>query len=83
MIPEFCVAITQAAVEGRAAHARDLQRQLTPLAIIAGRYGTIRVAHTIADLMGLDAGTLPKPLLPLPRDARGLVRAALQRLSLP
>ena len=83
VVPEFCVAITQAAIAGRAAESRDLQRQLTPLAIIAGRYGTIRVAHTIADLMGLDAGTLSKPLLPLPRDARGLVRAALQRLSLP
>lgn len=83
VLPEICVAITTAAVADRAPEARALQRQLTPLSIIMRQYGGIRTAHTIAELLDLDAGVLPKPLLPLPRDARALVKMALAGIEVP
>ena len=83
VLPEICVAITTAAVADRAPEARSLQRQLTPLSIIVRQYGGIRTTHTIAELLGVDAGVLPKPLLPLPRDARELVKMALAGIDVP
>lgn len=83
VLPEICVAIAQAATSGHAPHARVLQRQLTPLSIIVRQYGGIRTAHSIAQMLGLDAGTLPRPLAPLPADARALVRMALEAVSVP
>jgi len=83
VLPEICVAIAQAATPGHAPHARVLQRQLTPLSIIVRQYGGIRTAHSIAQMLGLDAGELPRPLAPLPADARTLVRMALEGISVP
>ena len=83
VLPEICVAIARAATSGHAPHARVLQRQLTPLSIIVRQYGGIRTAHSIAQMLGLDAGTLPRPLAPLPPDARALVRMALEAISVP
>lgn len=83
VLPEICVAIAQAATSGHAPHARVLQRQLTPLAIIVGQYGGIRTAHSIAQMLGLDVGELPRPLAPLPADARALVQMALDGISVP
>lgn len=83
VLPEICVAITRAATSDRAADAKALQRQLTPLAIIVRQYGGIRVAHSIAQVLGLEPGVLPKPLLPLPPDARTLVQMAVAAIDVP
>lgn len=83
VLPEICVAITTAAAADRAPEARSLQRQLTPLSVIVRQYGGIRTTHTIAELLGLESGALPKPLLPLPRDARALVKMALAGIDIP
>lgn len=83
VLPEICVAIAAAAAADRAPEARALQRQLTPLSVMVRQYGGIRTTHTIAELLGLDAGVLPKPLLPLPRDARALVKMALAGIDVP
>lgn len=83
VLPEICVAIAEAAAADRAPEARALQRQLTPLSVIVRQYGGIRTTHTIAGLLGMDAGVLPKPLLPLPRDARALVKMALSGIDVP
>lgn len=83
VLPEICAAIAQAATSGHAPHARVLQRQLTPLSIIVRQYGGIRTAHSIAETLGLDAGVLPRPLAPLPADARTLVQMALDGISVP
>ena len=83
VLPEICVAIATAAAADRAPEARALQRQLTPLSVMVRQYGGIRTTHTIAELLGMDAGVLPKPLLPLPRDARALVKMTLAAIDLP
>jgi len=83
VLPTVCVAIAQAAAGDRALEARSLQRQLTPLSVIARQYGGIRTVHTVAQLLGSDVGHLPKPLLPLPDVARALVRLALDGLDVP
>ncbi|PFG33334.1 dihydrodipicolinate synthase family protein [Sanguibacter antarcticus] len=83
VLPDICVAITRAATSGQAAEARTLQLQLTPLAIIVRQYGGIRVAHAIAEILGLAPGALPKPLLPLPVDARMLVQITVEAIKVP
>lgn len=83
VLPDICVAIARAAAADNATEARALQRQLTPLTVILRQYGGIRTAHTIAELIGIDVGVLPKPLLPLPRSARALVTMALAGIDVP
>lgn len=61
--------------------AAALAQALTPIAVIAMRYGTIRVAHTIAKIAGHGIFGLPEPLLPLPQEVQGLIMAALDSLE--
>lgn len=61
--------------------AAALSQALTPIAVIAMRYGTIRVAHSIAQLTGLGNFWVPEPLLPLDPDVHGLIAASLGALE--
>ncbi|XBH22824.1 dihydrodipicolinate synthase family protein [Jonesiaceae bacterium BS-20] len=61
--------------------AAALSRALTPIAVIAMRYGTIRVAHTIVRLTGSGDFWTPEPLLPLAPEVQGLISAALSSLE--
>jgi len=86
VLPEICAELANHAVRGRtdtraARHALDIQRALTPLTVVMGQYGGIRVAHTIAHLRGIEVGELPSPLQELPRAAQGLVRLALASIE--
>lgn len=86
VLPHVCVKLADYAVKGKtdpasARRALEMQRALTPLTVVMGRYGSIRVAHTISRLRGLDVGALPNPLLELPPAAVGLVRLALASIE--
>lgn len=50
---------------------------LTPIATIATSYGTVRVAHAIAQISGLQIGVLPQPLQPLEKDVTKLIEVSL------
>ncbi|WP_435300139.1 dihydrodipicolinate synthase family protein [Timonella sp. A28] len=86
VMPRLCVELAYAAVVGRtdeeaAAYAHDLQRALTPLTVMMGQYGSIRVAHAVARIHGYDIGDLPQPLLELPAPAQALVQLALSSIE--
>ncbi len=83
LLPHLVSAIAYAATHNRKADARSLQRKLTALAVLAGQYGGIRVTHSLGEMLGYDMGTLPRPLLALPRDSRSLLRVAVRDLDVP
>ncbi|SNS44362.1 Dihydrodipicolinate synthetase family protein [Micrococcales bacterium KH10] len=77
VLPEHFGAITYLITQGRNQEAKSLQRNLTPLAILEEKYGSMRLSHAIGFLQGHDMGVLPKPLLPLSRAASELLRVSL------
>ncbi len=86
IMPEIATEIANAALAGRTdeaakEYASNLQRALTPLTVIFGQYGGIRAVHTIAQERGIDLGSLPAPLGPMPDAAQGLLRLALRSLE--
>jgi 4-hydroxy-tetrahydrodipicolinate synthase len=59
-----------------------LNNAFEPLWTLFKRYGSFRVMFVIADLLGLARIQPPRPVLPLPKDARDDVRLALERLEI-
>ncbi|GAA2248807.1 dihydrodipicolinate synthase family protein [Rarobacter faecitabidus] len=82
VLPEYCGALVHAATAGRRGDARLMQRALAPLSLLADQYGPMRLSHAIGTLRGREMGELPKPLLPLPREARSILRVTLDGLRL-
>ena len=82
VLPDYFGVIVNAVADGRRAEVRQLQRPLSSLGILVEKFGSLRVAHAIMSLRGEDPGALPRPLLPLPRDVRTLLRVTLDALVL-
>lgn len=80
--PQVCLAITRAARAGDDDGAHRLSDRLTPLWELFARHGSLRVVSAIAEQAGL-IGTphLPRPLLPLPAEARRRVAAVVDDLG--
>ena len=83
VIPAAPSAIARAVEAGNAAEARSVQRQLTSIAVLGAQYGGIRVSHALGELTGFEMGVLPRPLHPLPNDARSILRMALRSIDVP
>ena len=82
LFPGVSVAIVRAVQSGDAATARRLNASLEPLWALFKRYGSFRVIFVIADLLGLVHVQPPRPVLPLPEEARDDVRQALKTLEI-
>ena len=76
------LALTRAAQSGDAVEAARLNHAFEPLWTLFKRYGSFRVMFVIADLLGLAHVQPPRPVLPLPEDARDDVRQALETLEI-
>lgn len=57
--------------------AHSLSQAITPLAVIGANYGTVRVAHAVAQLTGHPVGPLPLPLHSVPGEVMDLISVAL------
>ncbi len=76
------LALTRAAQSGDAVEAARLNDAFEPLWALFKRYGSFRVMFVIADLLGLAHVQPPRPVLPLPEEARDDVRQALETLEI-
>ena len=76
------LALTRAAQSGDAVEAARLNGAFEPLWALFKRYGSFRVMFVIADLLGLAHVQPPRPVLPLPEEARDDVRQALETLEI-
>jgi 4-hydroxy-2-oxoglutarate aldolase len=79
VVPDLCVRLFEAFVQGRIADAREMQRRLTPIAqLVTSVYGVpgLKLAMT---LEGFRVGEPRAPLAPAPADAVPRIRAELAR----
>ncbi len=81
VLPAPCVAIVRAVADGDAEEARRIASRLAPLLALFRTWSGYRVAHALAECLGLSPHRPPRPLLPLPPEARAEVRAALASLG--
>eukprot|EP00037_Helgoeca_nana_P027222 m.310710 g.310710 ORF g.310710 m.310710 type:complete len:411 (-) comp27438_c0_seq10:2898-4130(-) len=77
IFPERCQAILEAVQDNDAAKARALSDQLQPIWDTMAATGSLRVAYSICNILGLVNAAPPRPLLPLPRELHDAVHAAL------
>lgn len=78
VLPEPFVRLANLAKDPqRGAETMLVTRALTPLSVIATGYGTVRVAHAIAQISGVNIGVLPQPLQPLADDLTKLIEVTL------
>jgi 4-hydroxy-tetrahydrodipicolinate synthase len=80
LLPAPCLALTRAARMGDAAQAREIDSRLAPLWALFRAHGGLRVAYTMAVLMGLTKTRPPRPIRPLEGAARARVQEALAGL---
>ena len=82
LFPEPCMQILRAVHAGEAAQARLLNARLEPLWSLFTEFSSLRVVHAAASLLGLCKGMPPRPILPLPDEARQRIGEALDLLGL-
>jgi 4-hydroxy-tetrahydrodipicolinate synthase len=82
LFPEPALAISRAAQAGDAAGARRLNARLEPLWDLFTQFGGLRVVYAAANLIGLVNADPPRPILPLPAEARAKVEAVIGDLGL-
>ncbi|MBT8410162.1 MAG: dihydrodipicolinate synthase family protein [Alphaproteobacteria bacterium] len=78
--PDICVRLWRARHDP--AQLRALDDALAPIWQCFVRYGGIRVVYEASGMLDADPAELPRPLLPLPADARKTVAAALRATGL-
>lgn len=81
IFPEICVAIVRAVEKGDAAEARRLNASLEPLWDLFKTFSSLRVVYAIAEARGICRAQPPRPILPLPAQARQKVVETLGRLA--
>ncbi|WP_064695047.1 dihydrodipicolinate synthase family protein [Rhizobium aegyptiacum] len=81
LLPAPALALTRAAQSGDAMTAGRLNHAFEELWALFKRYGSFRVMFVIADLLDLAHVQPPRPLLPLPENAWGRIRQALEVLT--
>ena len=80
LLPEPALKLVRAARAGQASDVRRIDDGFQPLWTLFREYGSFRVMHMIAELLGLGVFQPPRPILPLPEAARPRVAAALEGL---
>ncbi|GGB49686.1 dihydrodipicolinate synthase family protein [Roseibium aquae] len=81
LLPELAASLAQAARRGDEVGARRIDMKLAPFWALFKEFGSLRVVYAAAGQMGLTTCSLPRPLLPLERDAESRVAAALETLA--
>ena len=82
LFPDPCMRILASVRAGDADAARRLDARLRPLWDLFGEFGSIRVVHAAANLLGLCATHPPRPILPLGDAARRRIGAVIEALGL-
>jgi 4-hydroxy-tetrahydrodipicolinate synthase len=81
LLPAPAVALTRAAQAGDHPEAARINDAFQPLWALFRAFGSFRVMYVMADLLGLARIESPRPILPLPKEARSRVEGALQILK--
>jgi 4-hydroxy-2-oxoglutarate aldolase len=81
VVPRLCIRLFDAVREGRHADARQLQRELTPLARLVTTTHGVPGLKAAMDLAGYAGGAPRAPLAPAAADAVAQIRAELARLE--
>ena len=81
LLPAPALALTRAAQAGEAAEVRHIDAAFSPLWELFRVHGSFRVMFVIAEVLELATIEPPRPILPLPHNERGVVKAALDALS--
>ena len=82
LFPDPCLRILASVRDGDADAARRLDARLKPLWDLFGEFGSLRVVHAAANLLGLCATHPPRPILPLGDAARRRIAGVLEALGL-
>ena len=78
LLPKPALALTRAAQAGDAAAARRIDDAFQPLWALFRQFGSFRVMHMMADVLGFGPLAPPLPILPVPEDERGRVETAVR-----
>jgi 4-hydroxy-tetrahydrodipicolinate synthase len=81
VLPAPVLAIVRAAQGGDAAEARRLNTRLAPLWALFPQLSGLRLAYAAANALGLTEAQPPRPILPLPAEARAQVASALREFE--
>lgn len=81
LLPDPAVALTDAAMAGNRAEAQRIDAMFAPLWQLFKTHGSLRVIYAAADLLGLDIGKPPRPLLPLGPEILPSVEEAIADLE--
>jgi 4-hydroxy-tetrahydrodipicolinate synthase len=81
VLPEWYVAVAEAAASGQADRARALMSRLGAFATLVVAHGGPRAVHVVAALRGVDAGALPAPLRAPSAEAVAALRQGLADLG--
>ncbi len=82
LFPRACLTVSAAARAGDAAKARRLNSAMQPLWDLFAEHTSLRVIYAAAGHLGLCSAAPPRPVLPLPDEARRQVAQVLDRLGL-
>lgn len=80
LLPDVCLKIVRAAQRGDAGEARRLNGELAPLWELFRLYSSFRTVYVLADLLGICHVEPPRPILPLPEQAKRQIAAQLAKL---
>ncbi len=78
LLPKPALALTRAAQAGNAAEARRIDDAFQPMWTLFRQFGSFRVMHMMADVLGFGPRVPPRPILPVPEDERGRVETAVR-----
>jgi 4-hydroxy-tetrahydrodipicolinate synthase len=82
LFPAPALAVCRAAQASDAAEARRLNARLAPLWALFTQFTSLRVIYAAANALGLVNAEPPRPILPLPAEARARVEAVVGELGL-
>ncbi len=80
LFPHVCMKIVRAAQHGDAEEARRLDVALAPIWGLFKQFSSLRVIHTLANMLDISRTEPPRPILPLAPEARQQVADVLARL---
>jgi len=81
LFPKPALALTRAAIAGDAAETARLDALFAPLWQVFKAHGSLRVVYAAAEMLGLEAGLPPRPLLPLSGALTPQIEAAIAGLE--
>lgn len=81
LLPEPFLALVRAAMAGDTGAALSVDAHFQPLWTLFREFGSLRVIHAAAAILGLTDAAPPRPVLPMPTAHRDRLRDALDRLD--